>query len=57
MAVLALQKNVRRIVRIIDGEHDDRSGMMDHIPPYLDSPGLDHMIGRDPEDWSAIHGA
>src|SRR5881394_1302988 len=56
MSILALQQDARSGSSVVDGEHHDGSGVMDKVATNSHPTGFFHVIGRDPEDGTAIDG-
>lgn len=56
MAILPFEKDAWNRTAIVDGEYYDGSGVMDEISTSPNSAGFFHVIGRDPEDGTAIDG-
>jgi hypothetical protein len=56
VAVLSLEKDSRRGSRIVDGEHDDRAGVMDDVAASAHASGLLNVVGGDRERRAAVDG-
>ena len=55
VAILALEEHARHSSRLIDGQYNDGTRMMNEISAYLDATRFQHVIGADPEDRSTVY--
>ena len=57
VAILALKQNTRRRARLVDGQYNNRTAVMNDIATCADASRLPHIVRGHPEDRATIRGA